>query len=286
MIILSYNSALTIGATLAAAARVSHDIQMVDSGSTDETLAIARASVPSLAIHHHPFVTYGEQRNWASATLPIKGDWELHLDADEELSEGLIRELNQLQAATTEPGLDGYLIPRKVIFMGRAITHGGMYPIWHLRLFRRGQGRCEMRLYDQHFILGTKRLGRLHQPMMDRIAMGLSEWTDRHNRWSSSEAAEQLRHDSKTRPREITPRFLGTAIEQKRAFRSAYDRLPIFLRCWLLFFYRYILKLGFLDGREGLIFFVLQSFWFRFLVDAKIYESKITHGDRNSRKTL
>ena len=283
VIILSFNSAVTIAATLAAAARVSGDIHLVDSGSSDETLSIAKRIVPSLHIHHHPFVTYGEQRNWASETLPIKGDWELHLDADERLSGELIQTLNQLQAILTEPLCDGYLIPRQVVFMGRAIRYGGMYPIWHQRLFRRGFGRCEMRLYDQHFILTTRRLGKLNHPMIDTIAMGLEQWTERHNRWSSFEAAEQIRHDLPSHRPEIKPDLLGTAIERKRALRTAYDRLPFFIRGWLLFIYRYIVKLGFLDGREGLIFFVLQCFWFRFLVDAKIYENKINHGNRISR---
>ena len=274
VIILSYNSAATIAATVAAAAAVCDDLHLVDSGSTDQTLALARAAGAGLRIASHPFETYGEQRNWASRTLPLAGDWELHLDADEILSPELIAAINRLKTQPESQLEDGYLIPRQVEFMGRMIRHGGMYPIWHLRLFRRGIGRCESRLYDQHFVLASSRLGRLKAPMIDRIAMGLDEWTSRHNRWASAEAAEYLRQNDRDSQLEITPSFTGTAIERKRAWRSAYDRLPHFTRGWLLFVYRYIIRFGFLDGREGLIFFVLQCFWFRFLVDAKIYEQR------------
>ncbi|MCX8502104.1 MAG: glycosyltransferase family 2 protein [Alphaproteobacteria bacterium] len=274
VIILSFNSAATIGATVAAAAQVAEEIYLVDSGSTDQTLAEAQANYGGLRICTHSFVNYGEQRNWAIGSLPFAGDWELHLDADEILSPELIAAIQRLKSLP-EPQLeDGYLIPRQVVFMGRTLRHGGMYPIWHLRLFRRGVGRCEARLYDQHFVLESQRLGRLKAPMIDRIAMGLDEWTERHNRWASAEAAEYLRQTSRASTVEITPSFTGTAIERKRAWRSAYDQLPHFTRGWLLFLYRYIVRFGFLDGREGLIFFVLQCFWFRFLVDAKIYERR------------
>jgi glycosyltransferase involved in cell wall biosynthesis len=265
VVILTFNSEATIGATLASARRVSDDVHVVDSGSTDRTLTIAEQHAARIV--NHPFESYGEQRNWAIDNLPLRHGWELHLDADERLSEPLIAAIEDLRRRGFPGPAVGYFIPRLVHFLGRPIRHGGMYPIWHMRLFRHGRGRCEARRYDQHFHVDGP-TGRLPHPMIDDIRMKLGEWVTRHNRWADAEA-DELQHGSSGA---IAPRLGGNPVERKRALRGSYNRLPRLLRAFLLFFYRYVLRLGFLDGRAGLIFFVLQTFWFRFLVDAKLYE--------------
>jgi len=217
VIVLTFNAEATIGATLASARKVSDDVHVVDSFSTDRTLDIAREA--GAQVVQHEFANYSAQRNWATDTLPLRHDWELHLDADERLSDELAAEINALMVAAPPKEVAGYHIPRLVHFHGRALRHGGMYPIYHLRLFRHGRGRCEMRKYDQHFFVDGA-TARLNAPMIDDI------------------------------------------------------RQPLFLRAFLLFLYRYVWKRGFLDGTEGMIFYVLQTFWFRFLVDAKLYERR------------
>lgn len=271
VVILTFNSEATIGATLACARRVSDDIHVVDSGSTDGTIAIVEQSGARLT--RHPFESYGAQRNWAIDNLPLRHGWELHLDADERLGEALIGALVDLAARGFAGPAVGYFIPRLVHFLGRPIRHGGMYPIWHMRLFRHGSGRCEARRYDQHFYVDGP-TDRLNHPMIDDIRMPLGEWVIRHNRWADAEADELLHGGSGG----ITPKLGGNPVERKRALRGSYNRLPRFLRAFLLFLYRYVLRLGFLDGRAGLIFFVLQTFWFRFLVDAKLYERQRQDG--------
>ncbi len=274
VVILSYNSESTIGATLASAARVSDDIHVVDSGSTDGTLGIVQASGAQL--YHHPFENYGAQRNWAIDNAAIRHPWELHLDADEHLSEPLVGALLALKADGFSGPNAGYFIPRLMHFLGRPIRHGGMYPIWHMRLFRHGSGRCEDRRYDQHFHVDGP-TGRLPHPMIDDIRMPLGEWTLRHNRWADAEVEEQLAGSATG---VIAPKLAGgTPVQRKRALRAGYNRAPLFLRAFLLFLYRYIFRLGFLDGRPGLIFFVLQTFWFRFLIDAKLYERDVAKMD-------
>ena len=101
--------------------------------------------------------------------------------------------------------------------------------------------------------------------------MPLSEWTARHNRWSDHEVEEQSAQASTGR---VQGDRSGNPIEQKRYWRQHYNRAPLFVRPFALFFYRYVFRLGFLDGKEGFIFWVLQTFWFRFLIDAKLYERK------------
>jgi len=271
VVILSHDSEATIGATLASAAFVSDDIHVVDSGSNDNTLAIVKAAGAEL--HHHPFENYGAQRNWAIANVAIRHSWELHLDADERLSDELVAAIQKLKAGGFAGPEVGYFIPRLMMFLGKPIRHGGMYPIWHMRLFKRGHGRCEDRRYDQHFYVDGP-AGRLPYPMIDDVRMTLNEWTARHNRWAEAEA-EELRLGT-AGPGMIEPRLTGgTPVQQKRALRAGYNSAPRFLRAFLLFFYRYVLRLGFLDGKAGLIFFVLQTFWFRFLIDAKLYEADL-----------
>ena len=267
VVILTFNAERTIAATLASAARVSDDIHVVDSGSTDATLSIVRDSGAALA--QHPFESYGAQRNWAIDTLPLKHPWQLHLDADERLSDGLVEAIRCLDAAGFPGEAVGYFIPRLVHFLGRPIRHGGMYPIWHMRLFKTPYGRCESRRYDQHFFV-TGPTGRIDQPMIDDMRMALGEWVVRHNRWADAEADELELGSSEGLV--VRGRLDGNPVERKRALRGGYNRLPRFWRALALFLYRYVFRLGFLDGKEGLIFFVLQSFWFRFLVDAKLHE--------------
>jgi hypothetical protein len=146
-----------------------------------------------------------------------------------------------------------------------------MSPTWHLRLFRTGSGRCEDRKYDQHFLLKCGTTAKLPGVMVDDIRMPLSEWTARHNRWADGEVAEMTAGESEGR---LQPDAFGNPAQRKRYLRQKYDRLPLFARPFLLFVYRYLFRLGFLDGTEGFIFWVLQTFWFRFLVDAKIWEHR------------
>lgn len=280
VIILTFNAEATIGATLASAALVSDDIHVVDSGSTDRTLEIVAAR--GARVTAHPFESYGAQRNWAIDHLPLRHGWELHLDADERLTDGLAKEIGALAAGGFAGAVEGYFIPRLVHFLGHPIRHGGMYPIYHMRLFKHGRGRCESRRYDQHFLCDGP-TARLAHPMIDDIRMPLAEWVTRHNRWAEAEADEIEASQGRATPEagRVVPRLGGNPIERKRALRGGYNRMPPLLRAFMLFAYRYVFRLGFLDGRAGLIFFVLQTLWFRFLVDAKLYERSLkasTHG--------
>jgi glycosyltransferase involved in cell wall biosynthesis len=130
VILLTFNSEATLAATLASARRVSEEIFVVDSFSTDGTVELAR----SLGAHvvQHAFEHYGAQRNWAIDHLPISRPWQLHLDSDEWMNDQLVA---AIQALPDEPAHSGYFLPRYLRFLGRVLRHGGMSPTWHLRLF-------------------------------------------------------------------------------------------------------------------------------------------------------
>jgi glycosyltransferase involved in cell wall biosynthesis len=267
VVILTYNSELSIAETVQSVLALTDDIHIVDSFSKDRTVEIAREL--GSKVTEHAFENYGAQRCWAIDNLPLRYAWQLHLDADERVTPEL---LSSIQALTDEPAETGFLLPRVSIFLGREIRHGAFYPTWHMRLFRNGFGRCEMRKYDQHFYVLSGTTGQLKGDMIDDLRMPLTEWTFRHNRWADAEV-EQQASDAASGER-VEAKFTGNAIQRRRHLRGLYNESPLFVRPFVLFFYRYVIRLGFLDGKEGLIYYVLQTFWFRFLIDAKTYERR------------
>ena len=267
VIILTYNEEANLPDCIESLKGLDCELFVVDSGSTDRTLEIARAK--RAKVFEHPFDNYALQRNWALQSLPIQTPWVLNLDADERLTPELVSEINE---TVTRPhkNVDGYLLRKRTTFMGRWIKHGGHYPSYHLRLFRHGRGRCEDRLYDQHFIVDGE-LKKLKHDYLDVLTPDIGTWTLRHTRWAEAEARQMI--DGGLEEQRVRPALSGNPIERRRWLRDGpYASAPLFLRAFLYWVYRYFLRLGFLDGKEGLIFHFLQGCWFRFLVDARIYE--------------
>ncbi len=269
--ILTYNEETNIEACLNSLASVQAPIFVVDSFSKDRTLEILdRRGIPYV---QHPFKNYANQRNWAQANIPDAGEWVLHLDAGERLTPGMAQWINASFDPTIR-GVDGYMFARRAIFLGRWIKHGGYHPIYHLRLYRRHLGHCENKVYDQHFIVnGTTAKAGTGADLEDGVMSSLRDFTVSHARWAVFEAVESILAEGEKG--EVNARFLGNPIERKRWLKNrVFQRSPLFLRSFLYLFHRYIIKLGFLDGKEGLIFHFLQGFWFRFLVDSTIFEIK------------
>jgi glycosyltransferase involved in cell wall biosynthesis len=266
VIILTHNEEGNLPACLESLRRLPCVVFVVDSGSSDRTLEIAERY--SAVTRHHDFDNYAVQRNWALDNLPIETPWVLNLDADERLTPDLLEEITNV-LEQPPPNVSGFLLRRRTIFMGRWIRHGGHYPSYHLRLFRKGRGRCESRRYDQHFV-ADGRVERLRHDYLDVVSSSLLTWTLRHGRWAALEANELLFPQAVGR--QVTPGVLGNPIQRRRWWRNLYGRGPLFARALAYWGYRYFFRLGFLDAREGLIFHFLQGFWFRFLVDAMIYE--------------
>jgi glycosyltransferase involved in cell wall biosynthesis len=266
IIVLAFNSEETLGATLAKARALSDEIFVVDSFSKDGTVALAESF--GAKVIQHAFEHYGAQRNWAIDNLPSSRPWQLHLDADEVMDDALV---NAIRKLPDDLEVSGYFIARYIRFLGRVLQHGALSPTWHLRLFRSGIGRCEERKYDQHFLLKSGTTAKLTGSMIDDICMPLTEWTVRHNRWADGEVAELYAAENRNR---VKADVRGNPAERKRYWRERYNQFPLFVRPFVLFVYRYFIRLGFLDGSEGFIFWTLQTFWFRFLIDAKIFEKR------------
>ena len=239
---------------------------VIDCGSTDGTLEIARTF--GAATLDHPFENYARQFNWALDNIHSEAEWILRIDADErfhsDLTQELIRVIPVLPLEVT-----GIEIPRRIRFLGREIRFGDMYPVWLLRLWRNGAGRCEDRWMDEYIELGAGRRVRVCGDLLHDIPKSVTEWTAKHNWYSSRECTDILSMSG------------GSPMEEAKGFRrrlkqSVYLRLPLFYRAFAYWLYRYVIKLGFLDGKEGLIYHFLHAFWYRFLVDVKLHEASVT----------
>ena len=267
VVILSFNSAAIIRETVSAAKKVSPHVFVVDSFSKDDTPAILEEM--GCTVMQRAFTNYSDQRNWAIAQIESAYGWQLHLDADEVLDAQAIAEIGALLAG--QPAFDAYMLRRRDYFMGKMLRFSGVNP-WHLRLFRSGLGRCESRLYDQHFIADAKP-GRIDGFMHDKNSARLADWIASHNRWSDAEAKEKL-GPRLADENVLKPRLTGDARERTRFIKELYYKLPTGLRSLGYFIYRYVFRLGFLDGTTGFYFAFFQALWFRMLVDAKMYEQR------------
>jgi len=271
VIVLTYNEGRNIAECLTSVLPLKADIYIVDSGSSDQTLEIAASF--GCKVFHHPFVNYADQRNWAMQNLPLTSEWVLHLDADHRLTPGLVAEIQQVFSKGVEEDINGFLVSRRTYFMGKWIRWGGHYPAYHSILFRRGSGYCEEKSYDQHFKVSGK-LVKLRNDVVDILTESLHVFIERHNIWARLES-EALFAGGQDQGRIIKGRLAGNPIEKRRMLKNIYEKFPLFLRPIIYFTLRYFLRLGFLDGRRGLVFHFLQGFWFRFLVDAKVYELRL-----------
>ncbi len=267
VVILTFNSAAIIGETLRQALAVSPHVFVVDSGSKDGCDEMARRL--GCEVVQRAFLNYGEQRNWAIGQVAAQYDWQLHLDADEVLDEEAVAAIRSVTEGRADH--DAYMLRRRDYFMGRALRFSGVNP-WHLRLFRSGVGQCENRLYDQHFV-ATRPAAKLPGVMHDKNSMVLSDWIARHNRWSDLEVDQISRGEAEVQGTLRASAF-GDARERTRFLKGLYYRLPIATRAMSYFIYRYVLRLGMLDGKPGFYFAFFQALWFRMLVDAKIYERR------------
>jgi len=268
-IVLTFNEEKHLARCLESVKNIASQIVVVDSGSTDKTLDIASKFGAEIVIH--PFRNQADQFNWALENIEIKGDWILRLDADEYLTQVLQKEVQEtLPKVPWE--VSGFYMKRRVYFLGRWIRYGGYYPTWILRLFRKGRGKYEKREMDEHIILTEGETRQMKHDFVDENLHDLSWWTEKHNKFSSRETKARMDFSGDTGV-ESDP--LGSQTERKRWWKeNVYISLPLFLRVFLYFIYRYIFRFGFLDGKEGLIFHVLQGFWHQFLIDAKLFEIK------------
>jgi glycosyltransferase involved in cell wall biosynthesis len=255
-IILTYNEEIHIERAINSVSHISNRIMVIDSGSNDATTKIA-ANLGAEVLFN-PFTTQANQFNWALDQLSKDNtEWVFRLDADEVVSSALSCSiLDFLKDEGT--AFNGAAVNRNMKFLNKTIKYGGLFPIQIIRLFRFGFGRSENRWMDEHIIVDGK-IKNLDGELLDHNKKSLTWWIDKHNHYASREVLgkESL----------VGPTSFKRSVKQK-----VYSRMPIGIRSFIYFIYRFVIRLGFLDSKEGVIFHLLQGFWYRYLVDVKLHE--------------
>jgi len=269
IIILTFNEEKHIERCIKSAQQISQQVFVVDSFSTDKTISIAKSFGAS--VWQHEFTTHAAQLAWTLQNLPIDTTWVMRVDADEIISGELT---NNLRSQLVNPGTDmnGLLVCRYVRFMGSIIRHGN-FPQWNLRVWRKGKAAIEQRWMDEHMVLNEGKSEYVNGDFIDDNLNNITWWIQKHNDYASREAIDLLNNKYHF----FTSREHGNTLNQhakhKRWLKEhVYSRLPLGLRALSYYVYRMIFQIGFLDGRAGFVFHFLQGFWYRFLVDVKVWE--------------
>lgn len=258
------------------------EIWVVDSRSVDDTATIARRYTDKIAQFDYPG-GFPKKKNWALQNLSFKHEWVLLLDADERVTPELRQELRDV--LKRKGGADGYYVNRKLIFLGRWIKHCGWYPSWNLRLFKHRLGRYEkLEAEDventgdvevhEHVVL-EGRAEYLKNDLLHEDFKSIYHFIERHNRYSNWDARVYHNLASGVKTSGIRASLFGSPLERKRFIKRLWARLPC--RPMLRFFWMYFLRLGFLDGKPGLIFCTLMSMH-EAVIGAKIYERRLQKG--------
>lgn len=273
VIILTYNEEIHILRCIENVRRFATKVYVVDCFSTDKTVEIAKSLGTTVVQHIWPG-NQAEQFNWALDNLDIKTNWILRLDADEYVTDELIDELNSKLPHLSEQ-VSAVVLPLGRAFLGRVLKHSIVNGIKMIRLFKVEKVRYEVRLMDEHLKVLEGDIVSFNGKFIDDNRGSLKHFIDKHNNYSSREAALLLDAEYEiTNFNENDDSTFCRDVQQKRLQKQRYAKLPLFWRAFGYFVYRYIFKLGFLDGKEGFLWDFLQGWWYRTLVDAKVFEIK------------
>ncbi len=269
-IILTFNEEMHIARCIKSIKDQCKTITVVDSNSTDKTIEIARSLGAKILVND--WVNYATQMNYSINAVANQGGWLLRIDADE-VFESRSEILTGQFLDNLEPEIDGILVQRRIHFLGKRIKYGTIEPSWQLRLWRNGKGQCEQRWMDEH-IKVEGRVQKSNFVLSDINLNSLTWWTDKHNSYASREAIDILNRKFCFLPEDkLNDSGASRQAKLKRFIKeNIYNKLPTGIRALAYFFYRYILHLGFLDGKPGFYFHLLQGLWYRTLVDAKVVE--------------
>ena len=272
-IILTYNEELHIRRCLENVCPFSKKVYVIDSPSTDRTAEICK-EFPNVEVVVHKYPgNQAEQFNWALDHCEIGTEWVLRIDADEYCTPELIHEI-QAKLPDLPKEVSAVVLPLGRMFQGRLLKHSIVNGVKMIRLFRYGKVRYEQRLMDEHLEVMEGGTVTFDNMFVDDNLMSIRGFIDKHNNYSSREAALLLDAELELCP--LNNREDDTAyakdVAMKRAQKARYAKMPLYWRSLAYFFYRYVVKLGFLDGRAGFEWDFFQGLWYRLLVDSKVAE--------------
>ena len=246
ILILTFNEEKNLPSCLASLSWCD-DILVVDSGSTDKTIKIAKDH--GARILTRPFDDFAQQRNFGLEAGQFKNEWVLHLDADEVVPPEFVAAIQQLKPSAH---VDAYFIPSKLMLFDRWLKHAGMYPVYQVRLGHRDRLRFKQVGHGQREDLPPHRVGLFDEPYLHySFSHGMFAWLGKHVRYARDEAALLLDYRGGTS--RANPEGSG-ASGRRRSLKAAAAKLPVALRPLLRFLYVYVLKQGFRDGRAGFVY--------------------------------
>ncbi|WP_420552528.1 glycosyltransferase family 2 protein [Tenacibaculum aiptasiae] len=270
VIILTLNEEVNIRQSIKNVQGWAKDVFVLDSLSTDETQKIATDL--GATVFTRKFDNYASQRNYAIKELPVETDWIFFLDADEYLTDEL---KNEIVKELPISKFDGYYIKRRFYFLDRWIKYGGYYGTKILRLFKKDKATV-LRDMNEHVSIDGE-VATLKHDFIHDDNKGVSDWIQKHNKYATYEALELIKFEEKKEDEDDEfANLFGSQPQRKRWVREKIwnKLLPPLIRPIFYFFYRYILRFGFLDRKQGFIFHFLHAFWFMLLIDVKYIEMK------------
>lgn len=245
-------------------------IVVVDSFSSDETVNIAKSC--GAEVYLHEFENYAKQYNYAVETANISTIWTLRIDADERFTVESSKEIEKICKENGETDINGVVLRFKKNFLGKDLYYGGVYPWKKMNCYKTNKGHIENRNMDEHIVLVDGKTIEMKSDCLHLDYKDLTFFINKHNRYSSREAMDYIDSTNNIETGKID---IKTWIKM-----NIYYRLPMGMRAYVYYIYRYYILFGFLDGKEGKIYAFLQAYWYRYLVDAKIYEhEKINRND-------
>ncbi len=273
LVILSYNEEMHLERCLSRIAPWMTRVVVIDSFSTDATVAIARGY--GAEVIQHKFKNHSDQFQFGLAAAKPTTEWVMRIDCDEYFEEGALLSLARLLPDLPQD-VTGVQVRRKLIFREKWIRHGRYYPVILLRLWRNGAAEMESRWMDEHMVLTRGRAVLLEGgDLVDHNLAGLDAWTAKHNRYATLAMVDAINREYPLFEEDRRIEGESSAARRNRFLKNnVYGRAPLYLRALLLFLYRYVIRLGFLDGRIGFVFHVLHGFWVFLLIDAKIGEAR------------
>lgn len=244
-------------------------IVVVDSGSIDRTLEIAKEL--GADIYSHEWKHYADQFNWALDNTDIQTKWVFRFDADECMTAELYKEIEEECNRHQNDSVHAMMMRYKIYFLGKFLKHGGAYPFLKITIFKPEYGRFEYRALGEHVVMKEGKTIDLKNDCIHYDFKDLTSFVDKHNKYASREVLDYL---DKKKGRELEGLY-GKPETARKLRDNVYYKLPSFFRAKLYYWYRYYLCAGFLDGVPGKIYAFIQAYFYRFLVDAKIYENKL-----------
>jgi len=269
-IILTKNESINIVDCINSIKGLAERIVVVDSGSTDNTVELAKEL--GADVYTHPFEFYAAQFNWALDNTNITTKWVLRLDADERFTPKLCEEAKIMMERHANDDVNGFTLEAWFFFMGKCLKHGGSKKR-KLMIFKNGIGRIEDRKRDAHTILSKGTSIALKEKFLHYDFKDLSDYIGKYNLYATREMQDYIAYLQGASPDINTDRKIQKTRKMKFGL---YYKMPKFIRAWMWFVYNYYFRLGFLDGKEGYIYYFLECYWYRYLVDAKIYEYEIS----------